>query len=321
MAGKYTKIIIPTRPHPDIIVGIFLLSKFGQEKYPGVAQAEIEIWQQLPEGETAESLDKKGVLLLDVGSSKFDHHGSGKNLSQLIAEDLGITNEPSLKKMLNYAQRDDKYGLGTISTDILDKAFGLSGLVAALNKTEQDYQKVIKIVLPLLEAHFIEEKRRAYEMPKEFEKKLENGTAEVFEVKQKGKKIKIIVLESDNLSIAGWLKSSEGLKADVVCQRNSQGFTNILTKPLKNVDLRWLVAYLRKAEAEIRDRKLTCSTFDLMKPGKVDGVSEWYYDRATNSILNGGASPKGILPTAIPLETIKEILKEALSQDPPGSGK
>ena len=321
MAEKYTKIIIPTRPHPDVIVGIFLLSKFGQEKYPGVAEAKIEIWQQLPAGDTAESLDKKGVLLLDVGGSKFDHHSTGKNLSQLIAEDLGIANEPALTKMLNYAQRDDKHGLGTISTDILDKAFGLSGLVAALNKTEEDYQKVIKIVLPLLEAHFAEERRRTDEMSKEFEKKLEDGTAEVFEVKQKGKKIKVVVLESDNLSMAGWLKSAGGLRADVVCQRKIEGFTNILTKPLKNVDLRWLAAYLRKAEAEIRDRKLICSTFDLMKPGKVDGVPEWYYDRVTNSVLNGGASPKGILPTAIPLETIKDILKEALAQDSPGSGK
>ena len=118
--------------------------------------------------------------------------------------------------------------------------------------------------------------------------------------------------------MAGWLKSAGGQRADVVCQKKSSGFTNILTKPLKNVDLRWLAAYLRKAEAELRDRKLTCSTFDLMKEGKIQEIPEWYYDRATNSVLNGGATPKGILPTAIPLETIKEILKEALAQDSPG---
>ncbi len=83
------------------------------------------------------------------------------------------------------------------------------------------------------------------------------------------------------------------------------------------IDLRWLAAYLRKAESELRDRKLTYSTFDLMKPGKIPEIPEWYYDRATNSVLNGGASPKGILPTAISLETIIEILKEALGQESP----
>ena len=90
MAANYKKIIIPSRPHPDVIVGIFLLIKFGQEKYPGIKDASIEIWQELPAGDTSESLEQKGVLLLDVGESKFDHHKTGKNLSQLIAEDLEI---------------------------------------------------------------------------------------------------------------------------------------------------------------------------------------------------------------------------------------
>jgi len=317
MVNSYQKIMIPSRPHPDVIVGIFLLIKFGAEKYPGVENAVIDICQELSAGDTAESLNKKGVLLLDVGKSKFDHHGKGKNLSQLIAEDLGISTNPAVAKILAYAERDDKFGLGTVSKDILDKAFGLSGLVASLNKTEINPDKVLKIVLPLLEAHLQEEIRRTEELPREFENKLKEGTAEVFEIKNGKKIFKAVVLESDNLSMQGWLKSAGGIKADVVCQRNKDGFTNILTKPLKNIDLRWTTAYLRKAEAEIRERKLTCSTFDLMREGKVPEIPEWYYDKATNSVLNGGASPKGILPTAIPFETIRDILKESLAQDPP----
>ncbi len=314
----YKKVIIPTRPHPDVIIGLYLLIKFGQEKYPGVENAQIDIWQELPAGDSVLTLEEKGILLLDVGAGKFDHHSTGKNLAQLIAEDLDLDNNPALIKMLNYAQRDDKHGLGTISKDPLDKAFGLSGLIASLNKVESNPQRVVETILPLLEAHYIEEKRRTEEMPKEFDQKLREGKAEIFDVKQGKKNLKIVVLESDNLSMSGWLKSTNGLKADVVCQKKESGFTNILTKPLKNVDLRWLAAYLRKAEAELRDRKLVCSTFDLMVPGKIEEVPEWYYDRATNSILNGGASPKGILPTAISLDIIKDILKEALSNEAPG---
>ena len=314
---NYTKIIIPTRPHADVIVGIFLLIKFGQEKYSGIKDASIDIWQELPAGETSLSLDKKGVLLLDIGHGKFDHHNTNKNLAQLVAEDLGVSKDSSIAKLLAYAERDDKHGLGTVSNDALDKAFGLSGLVAALNKTIKDPQEIVKIVLPLLEAHVNEEKRRTQELPQEFEKKMKEGKAVVFEVKQSKKNLKVVVLESDNLSMPGWLKSAGGMKADVVCQRNSAGFTNIITKPLKAVDLRWPAAYVRKAEAELRDRRLKCSSFDLMKDGKIVEIPEWYYDRATNSVLNGGASPRGILPTAIPLETMISILKEALAQEPP----
>jgi hypothetical protein len=317
MANSYKKIIIPTRPHPDVIVGIFLLIKFGAEKYSGIKDASIDIWQELPAGETNLSLEQKGVLLLDIGEGKFDHHKTGKNLAQLVAEDLGISKEPAIAKILAYAERDDKHGLGTVSNDPLDKAFGLSGLVSSLNKTVEDSDKIVKIVLPLLEAHLAEEKRRTQELPEEFEKKMAEGKAEIFQVKQGKKDLKVVVLESDNLSMAGWLKSSGGVRADVVCQKNSAGFTNILTKPLKMVDLRWLAGYIRKAEAELRDRKLTCSTFDLMMPGKMPEIPEWYYDRATNSVLNGGASPRGILPTIILLENIKDILKEALAQDSP----
>ncbi|MCX6724275.1 MAG: hypothetical protein NT155_03860 [Candidatus Staskawiczbacteria bacterium] len=317
MVNTYKKIIIPTRPHPDVIVGIFLLIKFGAEKYPGVKDAKIDVWQELPAGDTNKTLEQKGVLLLDIGEGQFDHHKTGKNLAQLVAEDLGVSADQSVAKILAYAERDDKHGLGTVSSDPLDKAFGLSGLVASLNKTEADPEKVVKIVLPLLEAHFIEERRRTQELPQEFEQKLKEGKAEIFEVKQGKKSLKVVVLESDNLSMAGWLKSAGGVRADVVCQKNSAGFTNILTKPLKVIDLRWTSAYLRKAEAELRNIRLTCSTFDLMLPGKMQEISEWYYDRATNSVLNGGASPKGILPTAIPLETITEILKESLGQETP----
>ena len=206
MADSYKKIIIPTRPHPDVIVGIFLLIKFGQDKYPGIKDASIDIWQELPAGDTNLSLEEKGVLLLDLGGGKFDHHNSGKNLSQLVAEDLGISADASIAKILAYAERDDKHGLGTVSADPLDKAFGLSGLVASLNKTEEDHEKIVKIVLPLLQAHHAEEKRRTQELPQEFEKKLKDGKAEIFEIKQGKKNLKVVVLESDNLSMAGWLK-------------------------------------------------------------------------------------------------------------------
>ena len=313
----FRKIILPTRPQPDTILGILLLRNFGKEKYPGLENAEIEIWQELPKGETSNSLEKKGVLVLDLGGGKFDHHQQNKNLSHLVAEDLKISDDSSLKKILTYAERDDKYGLGTISSDPIDKAFGLSGLIATLNKAlPQKPEEIIEIISPLLIAHILEERKKTNELPNEFEKKLKEKKAEIFEIKHKKKKIKIVVLESDNLSMAGWLKFSENINADVVCQKMSSGYVNILTKPLKKVDLRWLAAYLRNEEIKRRNKKIKYLTLDLMKPGKLPEIVEWYYDRATNSILNGGTNPRGIEPTAIPLEEIKKILKESLSQKP-----
>lgn len=314
----YSKIFLPARPHPDTILAIFLLKHFGKERYPGIESALIEIRQILPPNETSESLEKKGMLALDLGNGRLDHHGKEKTLSQLISEDLQISEEPCLQKILKYGERDDKFGLGTISTDPLDKAFGLSGLISALNKAlPENQERIIEMVSPFLVAHILEEKKKIKELPEELQLRIKEGRAEIFELKQDKKKLKIVALESDNLSMPGWLRSQEGEKADVVCQRRSSGYVNILTKQMKKIDLRWLAAYLRNEEAKTRGIKLKYLTSDLMRPEKLFNIPEWYYDRATNSILNGGTNPRGVKPTAVPFERIKEILKESLEQKPP----
>jgi hypothetical protein len=311
---EFTKIIIPTTPHPDVLVGIFLLKSFGEAKYPGIGGALVEILQELPAGETALSLESKGVLVLDLSGGTFDHHGKDAHLSKLIAQELGIETDLALAKLLSYTERDDKFGLGTISNDQLDKAFGLSGLIAALNKTERDPNKVVSAVFPLLQAHYTEEKKRTIELPAEFEKQLKEGRAEVFEVKHKGVPVKIAVLESDNVSMAGWLKSSIGIKADMVCQRMSSGHTNIMTKQQRNLDLGWLAAYVRNDEFQMQEKDLAYSFEQLKAPGRITEIPEWYYDTATNSLLNGGVNPKGVSPTLISLGRMKHIIKDSLSR-------
>lgn len=310
----YKKILLPTRPQPDTIVGIFLLKVFGKSKYPGVEGASVGVLSDLPKGETPDSLEQRGYFLIDVGGSRFDHHGKGTTASQLIAQDLGVDKNPALTKLLNYAERDDKYGRGTISQDPLDKAFGLSGIIAVLNKAlPQDPEKVVDYVIPLLKAHYVEEKKRTSDLPKEFEERLQSGSAELLRVRHKGKNIRIAALESDSPSMTGWLRSAEGVRADVVLQKTSAGYVNLTTRPLKKVDLRWTAALFRREEADTRKRSLKLTLRDFMQSGRIEEVPEWYYDRATNSILNGGIIPKGVSPTAISFAMIKELAKEGLA--------
>jgi len=312
MSTRYAKIILPTRPQPDTIVGIFLLRAFGKSKYPGVESAPVEVLSDLPKGETSATLEQKGAILIDVGGSKFDHHVRGRTASQLIAEDLGVDKSSALAKLLQYAERDDKYGLGTISQDSLDKAFGLSGLIASLNKSlPENPQKVVDYAIPLLKAHYLEEKKRE-DLPREFEDGLTRGSAEIIEARHKRKNMKMVALESDNVSMSGWLRSAEGAKADVVVQKTSAGFVNILTRPLKRIDLRWTAALLRQEEIEMRKRNLQLPEGYLMKSGRIEEVPEWYYDRATNSILNGGILHRGVEPTAVSFAMVKELARAGL---------
>ena len=159
----FTKIILPTRTQPDTLVAIFILKTYGREKFPGIDKAKIEVWQEMPTGENEESLLAKGVLLLDFGGGKLDHHGKEikTTASNLVVELLGIQNEASLTKLLEYAKRDDFFGKGTLSTDPIDRALGLSGLVGALNKClPNNPEQVPDYIIPLLWAHHQEELKR-----------------------------------------------------------------------------------------------------------------------------------------------------------------
>lgn len=315
MGQSYQKIILPTRPQPDTIVAISLLRLFGRDKYPGIENASVEVLSILPEGETEESLQNQGVFLIDIGGGAFDHHNKNDSTaSRLVAEDLGVEKYPALAKLLQYAERDDKYGMGTVSEDQLDRAFGLSGMIAALNKSiPDDPQSVVDYIFPFVVAHYLEELKRTEGLPKEFREKQESGKAEVLTTKHKKKKIVVAVIESDDPSMAGWLRSTAGVKADVVIQKNSKGYVNIVTNQIKRIDLRQAIALLRKEEGERRGQQLRLSMAELTRPGRVEQIPGWYYDRATNSLLNGGTIPRGIDPTVIPLETIRDLTVEGLS--------
>lgn len=314
--NNYKKIIIPTQPHPDTVAAIFLLKRFGEKKYPGIKEAAIEIKSELPRGENEKSLADNGVIVLDLGGGKFDHHNKkNQTLSDLVADDLKIKEDPALAKLLQYARRDDIFGKGTISADPLDRAFGLSALIANLNKSLiGNANQVIDIILPILIAHYNEEERRTKLLPGELEEKIKSGEVLIFEIKSDGKKLKIIIIKSDNPSMAGYLKSQNGGRFDIVLQQLSSGHANILTRPLKRINLKGLIAAIRLKEAELSGIDIEMGVNDLTKYGRLKEIPQWYYDPATNSLLNGGLNPQGTESTKIRREDFQKIIEVGFSE-------
>lgn len=312
-------IILPTMPQPDTIVAIFLLKKFGEELFPGVKTASIKLLANSTDADDAFQKEQEGHLFIDVGGGRFDHHGKKTTASFLVSEALGISADPALAKMLEYARRDDMFGKGTISEDPIDRAFGLSSLVYHLNRSlAKKPDRVVEIVLPLLVAHYNEEYRRTHDLPQELEQIIAAGKFVSFTVKQDGsKKLKVVFIHSDNPSMAGFLRSQDGGGIDVVAQRSTGGHVNILTRPTKHIDLRALASFIRLHEADMSGRKLNLPISELVRPGRIADIPEWYYDHATNSIQNGGANPQSVAPTKISDEQFQKILKLGLSYKTP----
>ncbi|MDB5254442.1 MAG: hypothetical protein JWL80_508 [Parcubacteria group bacterium] len=309
-------IALPTRPQTDTIIAIMILKRFGEKFFPGIKDADYMLLPRLPEGESEETLAKKGIILIDIGKGAFDHHTRSlqTTASGLIAEYLGVRSNPALHKLIQLAERCDFYGKGTISLDSLDRAFGISGLIGTLNKTyPKDQQKIIDLVLPIFEAVCIEEEKRTFEMPQEVQEKRQSGKAEEFFVYQRGVKLKCMIIESDNPSIAGFLRSNLGGNFDVVAIRLTTGHINILTGK-KRPDLRSLIVLIRLQEAEAKNISLDEDPIALAAHGTLPQFPEWYYDTATNSLLNGGPNPQDVPTSNIPRFEFRKVLELGLSE-------
>ncbi len=312
---KNSKIIIPTKLQNDSLAAIFLLKHFGETFFPGVKSASIEIISQI--NETAEELEKKGILLIDIGGGIFDHHkfSEKKTTTSLVAKYLGVEENEALQMWFSFVERCEFFGKAVISNDSLDKAFGLAGLLVNVNNLyKNDPNKVYAVMEPILEAHITEQQIRTVEIPKIFKEKVDKGEVILFSVKQHGQKINIAMLESDNPSISGYLRSKNGGNYHVVVIRLSSGHVNVITKSIAKIDLTALAAVLRKSEANVSGKEISSDIKILSQHGRMNEIPEWYYDPATNSIQNGGINPSGVNPTKISWEDMKRIVEAGLSQ-------
>ena len=317
MQRIHTIAIFP-KIQPDTVCAIFLLQRFGEAQFPGVREAKVEFWTDLPAGKSAAELERDGYLLIDLGGGRFDHHATehGKNkvhcASSLVAAALGVSDKPALAKLLAYAKRDDLHGKGTISSDPLDRAFGLSGLLSAMNRVSGDKpQRMVDIVLELFDAHYREEEKRTESMPQEWRELKNSGNAHEFVALQARQALRCVLVASDNVSLPGFLRAY--VRTDIVVQRRSSGHANIITRQARRIDLRDVAARLRMEEAARKGVDLAALPWsELQKPGRIDGAEEWFYDIMANTIQNGGIRPEGITPTRLSDAEIRKILEEEL---------
>jgi hypothetical protein len=232
----------------------------------------------------------------------------------MIAEYLGIADRPDLAKLLELARRDDLEGKGTLSADPIDRAFGISALLTNLNKSLSDNsQAVLNTVIPLITAHFLEENRRHELLPKEYSELTESGKLKEFNATQLGKIVKVVIVESDNPALAGYLRS-RAVGAGLVVQKSSTGHVNFITNQSLRLKLNKLARIIKTLEAEKNNIVLKIdSMHDLEAPGRTENLPHWYYDTRANTLQNGGVNPKGIPPTELTAEEIEDAVKDGLN--------
>jgi hypothetical protein len=293
------KILIPNKPHLDPIAAIYLLRKYGKERFPGVERAKIEFWEHSrnPSQKEITGFEKEGGLMIDVGGSLFDHHaalGSSETSTSLVASYLGIENNPEVSALIGYIREDDLEGLHNRYGD-------LAYIVKCMHKRDVPSQKVIDYIFLAIDFLQLNQEEWHYVVKKEYEERCRVDTAK----RTKGK-IRFGVIESDNVQVGNYGISVGNLS--VLIQKRSSGHIVILTNKHHRINLREIVGAVRKRELELTDYKKPIDPRKMQFEGKNSLVPQWFFHRSLNAFMNGSDALNKAEPTKVPLEEIVNLV-------------
>lgn len=294
-------IVTHERPHLDEICAIWLLRKFGEEKFPGAGAASITFAGSGGEdlsGFSAEDFETEGAILIGVGGSRFDEHPGVKTFgkpdecaSSLVAKELGIENDPALERILRFTKNSDLKGG--------NQPFDLAALVKSLHHVfPNESDKVMNWTMLALDAkhqeqvHFLEAENQL-------------GEAETEEIRGPGRSLKMVSGFSDSEQFNSAARKQG---AAIVIQRRSSGNTQVYTNNKERLVLYDVAQMLRVEEQEAKGNVATTDWRALASEGKVEGAEEWYYQTAGQMLLNGSLSCPNT-PSNLGLERIREIVK------------
>lgn len=298
-----SKILVPNKPQMDPITAVFLLGEYGEEKFPGITNAKICYWKYShdPNSDEIKQMESEGIIFVDIGGGKFDHHGTKECASSLVAKYLGIENKPELSALLSYVREDDLAGLHNRFGD-------LAYTLKAMYKLGIPSNKVVEYALQTINLLQEGQKDWHVKVRDEFEKK-----CKIFNTKRNNRKIKIGVIETDDAQVGNYGITVKNMALMLI--KRSTGHAFILTNKLHRIDLRELVGALRKREMELRGYEKELDPVKLRFEGKNQMIPYWFFHRSLNAIMNGSESLNKTEPTVIPFEEKIRFVMYAVSSD------
>lgn len=305
MANFHT-IVTHEGPHFDEILGIWLLRRFGEQVFPGIGNAKIEFWGtggSTPDSRSAQEYEQEGILLIGIGAGRFDEHpavnGERKEdecAATLIAEALGLKDEPAFEKILNFALNSD------LKAD--NHPFNIASIAKAFFQQTSNPEKVIGWVIRGIEVKYQEQLQFFDVAREEFEK-----NAEIEEIPGPGRMLKMVSIVSDNSQMSKFARSIHGVNADIVIQKQPSGNVQIFTSAKSGLILYDVVQMLRLTEQELKGDIRTTDWKLLSAEGRVEGAEEWFFQIQGQMILNGSLTATQVPATKIPFDIIKGIVR------------
>ena len=303
----FKNILTHERPHLDEIVAIWLLRKFGEQRFPGISTAAVtftSIRRLAEAGLKPEEYETQGTLLLGIGGGRLDEHPTmdegrkaGDCATTLVAKELGVSDDPSLAKILRFVRAADVEGNAS--------PFDISYVVKLLHaKHPDDPNRAMEWALVAIEAKYQEQLRFFTVVKPEFDAK-----AKVEEIAVGQKRWRIVSIDSDEDGIHKYARSEYGARAAIVIQRRSSGNVAIFGNKQVGVDLREAAKLIRLAERGAKGLEPTHDEDRLTAEGYAPGAEEWFYHKQGQMLLNGSLTQADVPATRLSLDRIAELVK------------
>ena len=341
---RVNELLTHKKGHIDEYFGVWQLKRFGEEIFPGVEEAPINYLKTgsvEPNPTKTESLLRdEGKLYVGIGGGCFDEHANAFRgrlegcASSLIAEYLGIQDDPKLKPILEMVKRADngdngKYyhypniikqlqlarhsdkmimelsfiifdAMYAAGTDIFNnKDFHALPKIMRLLEVEGKYELelVMQLVTIILDAISIA--RNEYLEARDI---VASSMSELVDCNEQP--VRIAVVQSDNFRV---MAVARNMGYDILLLRQEGGNTQIFALN-PNINLDEVTVVLRVAEQKMKGTTLTTNFDTLRNEGKVRGAEEWHLE-SSQMLLNGSINAEGVTPTQLKIEQVLTAIK------------
>lgn len=156
------KIAVHKGHHFEEMVAVLILRRYGRKLYPGIHNAPLVYWEradQTPDGRTVAEHEREGTLVLGIALARLDDHRKRRAnpdlvtcSAKLVADDLGVADDPRLEKLLDFAALRDSRGGSS--------AFELPQIIKDLHARFPDNpRRVIEWAYEAINAHWYQQCR------------------------------------------------------------------------------------------------------------------------------------------------------------------
>jgi len=281
-----------------------MLRAYGEEKFPGISQAEIEFCSAGVQEKSPEEYEAEGRLLVGVGGGMLDEHapinGARKkreSASTLVAKALNLTEDPILEAITDAVAYNDNTGNSSY--------LGLPHVMKLLYAQNPDPMYAIEYAVTTFFAAYQEQYLFHSQTAEEFKK------AVIEKITTAKGELLMATIESDNDQVMKYSRSRYGVRAAVTIQKKSSGHVCVQANKYNGLDLYDASAIVRFLEQKAKGSIETRGHF-LKIPGVVKGAEEWMLHEGLQMLANGTQRNMEVPPTKLSLKMIRLAVKSGL---------